>query len=132
LVDTAVGGWVSIELEALLGVRVHAALLTLYRRGRLLRHQIGGEYLYVSVSRGSAQVEHRQHEVQAQAAPAWKRTSVPSLKPFWRPSTKSNGACMPGLNRCAWVAAATPSSPAGLGSMSRPWPGDGKNCRPVA
>ena len=65
LVDTAVGGWVSIELEALLGVRVHAALLTLYRRGRLLRPQIGGEYLYVLVSRGSAQVEHRQHEVQA-------------------------------------------------------------------
>ena len=45
LVETAAGGWVSGELEALLGVRVQAALLTLYRRGRLLRHQIGDHHL---------------------------------------------------------------------------------------
>ena len=85
LVETAVGGWVSIELEALLRVRVQAALLTLYRRGRLLRHQIGGEYLYVSVSRGSAQVEHRQHEVQAQAAPPMS----PGLEEDIRPQLKA-------------------------------------------
>ena len=55
------------ELADVLGVRVHAALLTLYRRGRVLRHQIGGEYLYVSVHRGSAQLEHRQEQMQAAA-----------------------------------------------------------------
>ena len=86
LVDTATGGWVSIELEALLGVRVQAALLTLYRRGRLLRHQIGGEYLYVSVQRGSAQVGHRQEQVQAEAAPligsGLEEDILPHLKAF--------------------------------------------------
>ena len=55
LVDTSSGGWVATQLEDVLGVRVQAALLTLYRRGRVLRHQIGGEYLYVSVTpRGRA------------------------------------------------------------------------------
>ena len=67
LVDAAAGGWVSAELEDVLGVRVHAALLSLYRRGRVLRHQIGGEYLYVSVHDGSAQLAHRQQQVQAEA-----------------------------------------------------------------
>ncbi len=67
-VDVSGGGWVSAELEDALGVRVQAALLTLYRRGRVLRQQIGGEYLYVSVSRGSAQVEQRQEQRQAEAA----------------------------------------------------------------
>ena len=68
LVDSATGGWLATELEALLGVRVQAALLTLYRRGRVLRHPIGGEYLYVSVQGGSAQLEHRQEHLQAEAA----------------------------------------------------------------
>ena len=67
LVDTAAGGWMAAELADVLGVRVHAALLTLYRRARVLRHQIGGEYLYVSVHRGSAQLEHRQEQMQAEA-----------------------------------------------------------------
>ena len=67
LVDAAAGGWVSAELEDVLGVRVHAALLSLYRRGRVRRHQIGGEYLYVSVHDGSAQLAHRQQQVQAEA-----------------------------------------------------------------
>ena len=67
LVDAAAGGWVSAELEDVLGVRVHAALLSLYRRGRVRRHQIGGAYLYVSVHDGSAQLAHRQQQVQAEA-----------------------------------------------------------------
>jgi len=67
LVEAAAGGWMAAELADVLGVRVHAALLTLYRRGRVLRHQIGGEYLYVSVHRGSAQLEHRQEQMQAAA-----------------------------------------------------------------
>ena len=68
LVGATAGGWLSTELEDVLGVRVHAALLTLHRRGRVLRHQIGGEYLYVSVHDGSAQLEYRQQHVQAEAA----------------------------------------------------------------
>jgi len=86
LVDAAVGGWLSAELEEVLGVRVHAALLTLYRRGRVLRHQIGGEYLYVSVRRGSAQMEHRQEQMQAEAAalmaPGLEEDIRPHLRAF--------------------------------------------------
>jgi len=85
LVETAAGGWLATELEALLGVRVQAALLTLYRRGRVLRHQIGGEYLYVSVQRGSAQLEHRQEHVQAEAAPLMG----PGLEEDIRPHLKA-------------------------------------------
>ncbi len=86
LVESAAGGWLSTELEALLGVRVQAALLSLYRRGRVLRHQIGGEYLYVSVQRGSAQLEHRQEQVQAEATalmgPGLEEDILPHLTVF--------------------------------------------------
>lgn len=80
LVDAAGGGRLAVELEAVLGVRVHAALLTLYRRGRVLRQQLGGEYLYVSLHRGSAQLEHRQEQLQAAAA----QVVGPGLEPDLR------------------------------------------------
>jgi len=67
LVDASDGGWLAAELEEIVGVRVHAPLLTLYRRGRVLRQQIGGEYLYVSCQRGSEQLTRRQEQVQAEA-----------------------------------------------------------------
>ncbi len=69
LVDVSRGGRMAAELEDVLGVRTHAALLTLYRRGRVLRHQIGGEYLYVSVERGAAQLERRQKQLETEATP---------------------------------------------------------------
>ena len=81
LVDTSGGGWLAAELEEALGVRVQTPLLTLYRRGRVLRHQIGGEYLYVSVSRGSAQVEHRQTQLQAEAAPVMDAGLEEAIRP---------------------------------------------------
>ena len=82
-VDAAAGGCLSTELEEVLGVRVHAALLSLYRRGRVLRHQIGGEYLYVSVHDGSAQRAHRQQQVQAEAvSPNLEADLRPHLQAF--------------------------------------------------
>jgi len=67
LVETSAGGWLATELEALLGVRVHAPLLTLFGRGGVLRHQIGGQYLYVSCPHGAEQLARRQEQVQAEA-----------------------------------------------------------------
>jgi hypothetical protein len=81
LVDASTGGWVAVELADLLGVRVQAALLSLVRRDRLLRHQLGGEYLYVSVHRGAAQLEHRQQQLQAAAG----QDVGPGLAPDIRP-----------------------------------------------
>lgn len=70
LVDNSEGGWLASELGEAVGVRVHAALLTLYRRGRVLRQQIGGEYLYVSVQGGSQQLARRQEQITAAASQA--------------------------------------------------------------
>ena len=112
-------------------------LLTLYRRGRVLRQKIGGEYLYVSVSRGSAQVEQRQEQRQAEAAQVMGVGLVEEhmrghLRAFVATLNEKQRRLYAGFDQCASVAAATPSSRAGPGSMSRPWPGDGRNCRPVA
>lgn len=70
LVDSSSGGWLASELEAVVGVRVHAALLTLYRRGRVLRHQVVREYLYVSVQGGSQQLTRRQEQIAVAASQA--------------------------------------------------------------
>ncbi len=64
LVDQSPDGRFASELEDVVRVRVHEALRTLYRRERVLRHQIGGQYLYVSVERGTAQLERRQAEAE--------------------------------------------------------------------
>ncbi len=45
-------------------VRVQEALRTLYRRERVFRHQIVGQYLYVSVESGTTQLERRQAEAE--------------------------------------------------------------------
>ncbi len=64
LVDQSPDGRFASELEDVVRVRVHEALRTLYRRERVLRHQIGGQYLYVSVERGTAQLDRRQAEAE--------------------------------------------------------------------
>ena len=81
LVDGSDGGWLAAELEEIVGVRVHAPLLTLYRRGRLLRHQIGGEYLYVSCQRGTEHLTRRQEQVQAAATQGVGPGLEPDLGP---------------------------------------------------
>jgi hypothetical protein len=81
LVEASARGWLAAELEELLGVRVHAALLALYRRRRVLRQQIGGEYLYVSVQGGSQQLTRRQEQVQLEASQAMGPGLEPGLGP---------------------------------------------------
>jgi hypothetical protein len=81
LVDSSSGGWPASELEEVVGVRVHAALLALYRRGRVLRHQVGGEYLYVSVEGGSQQLARRQEQVAAEASQTMGPGPEPGLGP---------------------------------------------------
>lgn len=67
LVEQSSDGRFASELDDTVHVRVQEALRTLYRRERVLRHQIGGQYLYVSVERGATQLQRRQ----AEAEPAW-------------------------------------------------------------
>ena len=65
LVDQSAEGRFASELEEVVRVRVHEALRTLSRRERVLRHQIGGQYLYVSVEGGTRQWERRQAQLEA-------------------------------------------------------------------
>ncbi len=70
LIDQSPEGRFAHELQDVVRVRVQEALRTLYRRERVLRHQIGGEYLYVSVEGGTTQLERRQAQIEAgQASP---------------------------------------------------------------
>ena len=64
LIDQSPDGRFASELEDVVRVRVQEALRTLYRRERVLRHQIGGQYLYVSVEGGTTQLERRQAETE--------------------------------------------------------------------
>ena len=80
LIDQAPDGRFASELEDVVRVRVHEPLRTLYRRQRVLRQQIGGQYLYVSVDSGSTQVERRQAAV-AQASLA-SQPEEPHLAAF--------------------------------------------------
>ena len=49
LIDQSPDGRFAQEVQEVVRVRVQGALRTLYRRERVVRHQIGGQYLYVSV-----------------------------------------------------------------------------------
>ena len=60
LIEQSSDGRFASELEDMVRVRVQEALRTLYRRERVLRHQIGGQYLYVSMENGTRQLERRQ------------------------------------------------------------------------
>jgi hypothetical protein len=60
LIEQSCDGRFASELEDMVRVRVQEALRTLYRRERVLRHQIGGQYLYVSMENGARQLERRQ------------------------------------------------------------------------
>ena len=64
LVEQSSDGRFASELEDTVHVRVQEALRTLYRRERVFRHQIGGQYLYVSVERGATQLVRRQAEAE--------------------------------------------------------------------
>lgn len=58
-VDTSSRGFFALELQELLQVRVFNALAHLHSAGKLLREQLGNEYLYVSVFRAEEQLANR-------------------------------------------------------------------------
>jgi hypothetical protein len=58
-IDTGPSGWRAEELEDRLGVRVHNALSTLYRRGGVVRQQVGSSFVYVSTAAGDRQLRRR-------------------------------------------------------------------------
>ena len=69
LIDQSSDGRFAQEVQEVVQVRVQGALRTLYRRERVVRHQIGGQYLYVSVEGGTTQLERRQARVAAGGEP---------------------------------------------------------------
>lgn len=69
-VDTGVSGWLALELEQRLGVRVHNALSNLHRRGHVDRQQIGGAFVYASATAGKRQLARRRQAEEARVLAA--------------------------------------------------------------
>ena len=83
LIDRSTDGRFAVELEDVVGISVQGALRTLYRREQVLRHQIGGQYLYVSVEGGTKQLERRQARIETeQAGSASPSDEEPHLAAF--------------------------------------------------
>ena len=76
LIDTASAGRYAQELEERVGVGVHNALSTLHQRRRVRRHQIGGSFLYVSLTGGDRQFARRRRAAAQQAQNAPKPLGV--------------------------------------------------------
>lgn len=64
LVDHSEEGYFASELKELLQVRVHNPLAKLYSNNRLIREQIGSEYLYISPVSQGRQLEKRRQSIQ--------------------------------------------------------------------
>ena len=82
LIDQSQVGRFASELQDVVCVRVQEALRTLYRRERVLRHQIGGQYLYLSVEGGTAQLERRQAQMEASVSQSLATDVEPHLAVF--------------------------------------------------
>lgn len=80
LIDTASAGRYAQELEERVGVGVHNALSTLHQRRRVRRHQIGGSFLYVSLTGGDRQFARRRRAAVQQAQNAPKPLGVPGFE----------------------------------------------------
>jgi hypothetical protein len=65
LVRASEAGYFASELQNLLHVRVYRSLLELYTSSRLLRHQIGSEYLYLSPVKRELQLKNRKELIEA-------------------------------------------------------------------
>lgn len=76
LIDTAPAGCYAQELEERVGVGVHNALPTLHGRSQVRRHQIGGSFLYVSITGGDRQFARRSRTA-AQQEQVRKTSSPP-------------------------------------------------------
>ena len=84
LIDTASAGRYAQELEERVGVGVHNALSTLHQRRRVRRHQIGGSFLYVSLTGGDRQFARRRRAA-AQHQQVQKTPSPPGPPGFEAP-----------------------------------------------
>ena len=65
LIDFSEKGYFASELKPILKVRIQEPLLKLYKSQKLHRQQIGGEYLYLSVTKASIQFERRKQLIEA-------------------------------------------------------------------
>jgi hypothetical protein len=70
LVNQSEEGCLASELRALLQIQVHNALAELYSSQRLVREQIGGEYLYLSPVFQAQQLERRYRSLQKEISAA--------------------------------------------------------------
>jgi hypothetical protein len=66
LVDSSDAGQFASELKEILKVRVQEALLNLYTHKRVLREQLSGEYLYLSVREWEDQLRKRKDLLEAE------------------------------------------------------------------
>jgi len=71
-------GYFASELNQLLHVEVHDSLLNLFKKKRLLRQQIGGEYLYLSPVTHALQFDNRKQQFEQ----ATTETLAPHAVPF--------------------------------------------------
>jgi hypothetical protein len=69
LVCHSAQGLFAAELRSLLHVRVHNTLADLYASKRLVREQIGSEYLYLCPTTKAEQADRRRQSIQSQLAP---------------------------------------------------------------
>ncbi len=65
LIDSSEKGYFSSELQRILKVRVQDPLLKLYTLQKVHRHQIGGEYLYLSVDKSQIQFHKRKELIES-------------------------------------------------------------------
>ena len=79
-IDTGPSGWRAEELSARLGVRVHNALSTLHQRGRVVRQQIGGAFVYVATTAGDRQLARRRRDEHARVRQAASGFAAPEVE----------------------------------------------------
>lgn len=70
LVCASEAGYFAYELQQILKVGVHGALLRLHSTGRLQRQKIAQGYLYMSLENWQLQLEHRKDAIEASVAAA--------------------------------------------------------------
>jgi hypothetical protein len=78
LVASSSSGYWATELNQLLQVRVYDSLSILFKKKRLFRQQLGGEFLYLSPLNHTLQFDNRQQQLESAAA----ATLAPQTAPF--------------------------------------------------
>jgi hypothetical protein len=68
MVSVSAEGYFAREIQTLVQVRVHNALAKLHTGGRLVREELNGEYLYLSLLMAERQFQQREQRIKEQAA----------------------------------------------------------------